>query len=742
MRVQTKITLLLALVVTAFVAGALGFRTYDRFKFRRIAEQRFAERNHSFDEFLQRNGEPLQTLVEDSTCLDRIVQAVSEGDYQWCSDHLNDAELGAYHANAIWIYRNDGTLLYDHSNLNSVAPGALPITPEDLSRIFATDPLRHFFVQLPEGLMELRGGTIHPSKDFQRKSRPRGYLFAGRLWNKPTLSEMSLFTGNEISVAPLADQPKQTRRDQPDSVSFERVLESWDGTPVARLTIRNTSQIVQELENESEALMLSIVIFALLLLLLISSSLVRWVRRPLKTIMESLKQNDPKPIESLVQDNSEFGELARTVRSFFSQRDNLIREMEERRATEEALRIKEDELRQSQKMEAIGRLAGGVAHDFNNLLTAIIGYAELIMKRSQQHPLIREKGALIRKAGEQAARLTSQLLAFSRKQLLQPRVIDLNTLVSDLQALLHRVIGERFQVRTEANTRDGRVRADPTQLEQVILNLGVNARDAMPNGGVVTIRTSREHLDNKSAKRISRSLRAGDYVVLTVADTGTGMDDETKARIFEPFFTTKSPGKGTGLGLATVYGIVKQTGGGILVDTEIGRGTTFRIYFPHERRPVDQIKTITIEPPIGSNSETILVVEDDEIVRDLVCDVLDENGYTVLCAEDGPAAIAMANDYEDIIDLLVTDVVMPQMNGPELASRLSLSRPELAVLYVSGYSVDDIGDHGVLKEGVQLLQKPFSPQSLLQKVREVLSDGNQWSTAVRYDAAAQLQFSI
>ena len=743
MRVQTKITLLLAVVVTAFVAGALGFRTYDRFKFHRIAKQRVAERNRSFDEFLERNGEPLQTLVEDSTCLDRIVQALSTNDYQWCSDNLNDAELGAYHANALWIYHPDGTLFYDRTNLNASHPDALPISSDQFPRIFANEPLRHFFVELPEGLMELRGGTIHPSKDFQRKSRPRGYFFAGRLWNKPTLKEMSIFTGNEINLAPLADQPKETiRRDQPDSVSFERVLESWDGRPLARLIIRNTSQIVQELEHESEALMLSIVIFALFLLLLISSLLVRWVRRPLKTIMESLKHNDPKPIESLSRDNSEFGELARTVRSFFSQRDNLIREMDERRATEQALRIKEDELRQSQKMEAIGRLAGGVAHDFNNLLTAIIGYAELIIKRSQQHPLIREKSALIRKAGEQAARLTRQLLAFSRKQLLQPKVIDLNSLVRDVQALLHRVIGEHFQVRTEPNAADGRIRADPTQLEQVILNLGVNARDAMPNGGVVTIRTSREHLDNKSAKRISRSLRSGDYVVLTVADTGTGMDDETKARIFEPFFTTKGPGQGTGLGLATVYGIVNQSGGGILVDTELGRGTTFRIYLPHERRPVDQFKTITIEPPVGTNSETVLVVEDDEIVRQLVCDVLEDNGYTVLCAEDGPAAIAMANDYGNIIELLVTDVVMPQMNGPELASRLSLSRPELRVLYVSGYSVDDIGEHGVLREDVELLQKPFSPQSLLQRVRQVLTENNAWPVDPKYDGVAQLQFSI
>jgi signal transduction histidine kinase/FixJ family two-component response regulator len=458
--------------------------------------------------------------------------------------------------------------------------------------------------------------------------------------------------------------------------------------------------------------------------------------------MQSLRRNDPKPLEVLSKEHSEFGQLARTLQTFFAQRDNLLQEIEERRATENALREKEHELRHSQKMEAVGRLAGGVAHDFNNLLTAIIGYAELVVKRAHQDPSVRQNAALIRKAGEQAAVLTRQLLAFSRKQLLQPRVIDLNTLVADVQALLHRVIGEHFQVCVESDASDGRVRADPTQLEQVILNLGVNARDAMPNGGILTIRTNRQRLDTRSAKRISRSLRGGDYVVLSVEDTGTGMDDETKARMFEPFFTTKSPGKGTGLGLATVYGIVKQSGGGILVDSKLGCGTRFYIYLPHERRPVDQVKTITVEPPAGTNCETILVVEDDDVVRQLVHDVLEENGYNVLSAEHGPAAVGLANNYENEIDLLITDVVMPQMNGPELASRLSLSRPELRVLYVSGYSVDDMGEHGVLRENVQLLQKPFSPQSLLQRVRQVLSQANPWSAETDYHNDTQLRFSM
>lgn len=740
MRVQTKITLLLALVVNVFLAGALAFRSYDRFKLQHIANQNLDEQIRSFDDFLERNGEPLQTLVEDTTCLDRVIQAITNNDEKWYAENFNDATLSAYHANALWIYRPDGTLAYQHNNLNAadlVLPG---ISREQLQNIFVKTPLRHFFIHLPEGLMELRGGTVHPSKDFQRKTRPRGYLFAGRLWNQPTLSEMSAFTGNKVAVAPVSDNSKPVARpNSPDSVSFDRVLKNWDETPVARLTVRNTSEVVQQLEHESEALVLSIVIFALFLLLLISTSLVRWVRRPLRTIMQSLNRDDPRAIEPLSKNQSEFGQLARTLQAFFTQRDNLVREIEERRAAQEALLAKEQELQHAQKMEAVGLLAGGVAHDFNNLLTAIIGYAELIKRRSGHDPEIHQSSSLIRKAGDQAASLTKQLLAFSRKQLLQPKVLDLNNAVSDVQALLRRIIGEHFEVRAERKAEDGRIRADPSQLEQVIVNLGVNARDAMPKGGVVTIRTSRAELNDKEAKRISQSLQAGDYVVLSVEDTGTGMDEATKTRIFEPFFTTKSAGKGTGLGLATVYGIVQQSGGAIVVDSKLGQGTAFHIYFPHETAPIDHSKPA---PPLAmfrSNSETVMVVEDDEIVRDLICDVLEENRYTVLCAEDGPTAVKIADNYETIIDLLVTDVVMPQMNGPELASRLCLSRPELSVLYVSGYSVDDMGDRGVLTDDVQLLQKPFSPQSLLQRVREVLSTQSFETDGHRSD---QLQFSI
>jgi signal transduction histidine kinase/ActR/RegA family two-component response regulator len=726
MKVQTKITLLLVLVVATFLAGLWAFKSYDRRKFRSIAEERYRERSHSFEEFLDHNGLPLQTMVEDYTCLDQLVQAVAANDRQWLAEDISTEKLDSFHANAVWVYAPDGTLLHATNNPNSPELNAPPVAPDMFAKLFEKQPLVHFFVDVPhQGLMEIRGGTIHPSADFNRQTPQRGYFFAGKLWNQPTLQEMAMYTGNDISVVRTVLKPGENTNDEQNGlVAFSRTLRSWDGRPVAQLVVKNESPVVRELNRSSERLLISLISFALVLLLLLTTSLMWWVTRPLRQIMESLKRNDPAPIEGLCRDGSEFGEMARTTKQFFAQRDNLFREMEERRATEEALRKSEEELRHSQKMEAVGRLAGGIAHDFNNLLTAIIGYAQLITNRDGSDPTMRQHAGLIQKAGEQAATLTRQLLAFSRKQLLQPRVIDLNDLVVDMEKLLRRVIGERFDLQTVAEAKIGRVLADPSQVEQVILNLGVNARDAMPTGGKLVIRTANVHLDRWQAPQIANSLAPGDYVELSVTDTGYGMDDDTKSHIFEPFFTTKGPGKGTGLGLATVYGIVRQTGGGISVETAPGKGSTFRIYLPLETSPVDESKPVTEVVDKSQNFETVLVVEDEEIVRELVCDVLSEQGYHVMCAVDGKDALEKAASYDAKIDLLVTDVIMPNMNGQELAMQLAELRPDMKVLYVSGYSDNDIGDHGVLDPRIDLLQKPFTPQTLARKVRDVIQDGS------------------
>jgi PAS domain S-box-containing protein len=379
-----------------------------------------------------------------------------------------------------------------------------------------------------------------------------------------------------------------------------------------------------------------------------------------------------------------------------------------------------DQLRQSQKMQAVGELAGGVAHDFNNLLMVVKGHAQLLMERLPNSSPMRLSVEQVEKAADRAASLTRQLLAFGRKQVLQPRVLDLNDAVGGMIRMFSRVIGENIEMAFLPGGKLGRVKADPGQIEQVLLNLVVNARDAMPNGGRLTIETSNVELDRGYAATHT-SLAPGLYVMLTVTDTGCGMNAETRSRIFEPFFTTKGPGKGTGLGLATVYGVVKQSGGYIYVYSEIGRGTTFKIYLPQVTAAPDKLSPETDRRRSARGTETILFVEDEQSVRDLVRDFLVGAGYCMLEASDGSQALRVAASHPGPIHLLITDVVMPHLSGPELARKLSSERTALKVLFISGYTDDTVFRHGVLEGGVAFLQKPFNLKALAQKIREILS---------------------
>ena len=395
------------------------------------------------------------------------------------------------------------------------------------------------------------------------------------------------------------------------------------------------------------------------------------------------------------------------------------RDVTERHAAKEALSESESQLRHSQRLESVGRLAGGIAHDFNNLLTVILAYSEQqITKLPTDHPMSRAASE-IHKAAARAASLTRQLLAFSRRQVLEPSVLDLDAVLADLGPMLKRVIGEDIDLHIHAGPHHGRVRADRLQIEQVVMNLVVNAGDAMPNGGRLTLDTGEVSLSREQAARLE-GLAPGAYVTLRVCDSGIGMDDEVRAKLFEPFFTTKERGEGTGLGLSTAYGIVQQSGGAIEVESEPNQGATFTIYLPSVEAAVSEPAPAPANERDSTGHETVLLAEDEAVVRDLMSELLQGAGYHVLEAAGGRAALEVAEAFAEPIHLLLTDVVMPGMSGRELAENIAARRPETRVLYVSGYTRDLIAQQGILEAGVHLLQKPFDPDVLLQKIREVL----------------------
>jgi len=381
----------------------------------------------------------------------------------------------------------------------------------------------------------------------------------------------------------------------------------------------------------------------------------------------------------------------------------------------------EEQFRQAQKMEAVGRLSGGIAHDFNNILGVIIGYGEILEEKMERANPLAPCVAEILRAGRRAASLTRQLLAFSRQQVLEPKVVDLNAVVQDTEKMLRRLIGEDIELNTVLEPNLGRVKADQGQLEQVILNLSVNARDAMPSGGKLTIKTENAELRQDEAQKYPYPVKLGHYVLLTVTDTGIGMNATTQAHIFEPFFTTKEKGKGTGLGLATVYGICKQSDGYIWVDSEVNVGTRFRIYLPQvDEEPAEVDKRSTGESGAQHGNETILLVEDEEALRTLTSNVLKQLGYTVLEAGHGKEACDVSAGHAGVIDLLLTDVIMPGMNGRSLAEILVKQRPDMRVLYISGHTGQGVGQ-GILPEGSNFLAKLFTRDSLARKVRDALT---------------------
>jgi signal transduction histidine kinase len=457
------------------------------------------------------------------------------------------------------------------------------------------------------------------------------------------------------------------------------------------------------------------------------------LRVPQRAALDLLRRHGLATVPPVSGEESSGGvKLALEDADFVRSTAHLVSSAIERRRAEDALREREEQLRQAQKMEAIGQLAGGVAHDFNNLLTVINVHTDLMLLQLQDDDVLKGDIVEIARAAARAAALTRQLLTFSRKQVVQPQVLDLARVVTGVEPMLRRLIGEDVEFQTHVHRVDP-VLADEGELEQVLINLVVNARDAMPQGGRLRVELRNVVVDEQLSAR-HPTVRVGEYVQLTVSDSGMGMTTETMARAFEPFYTTKEPGRGTGLGLSTVYGIVKQSNGVITVDSTPGQGSTFNVYLPVARLTAEPAAAALERRSSASKGETLLLVEDEDSVRRLARRVLESQGYTVLEAINGEDALRLASDYAGVIDLLLSDVVMPELGGRLLAERLTASRPEMEVMFMSGYTDDDILRRGLLDRGQRLLQKPFTATALAHEVRSVLdAKKRRRSAAIRLD---------
>ena len=485
-------------------------------------------------------------------------------------------------------------------------------------------------------------------------------------------------------------------------------------SPRARIVILKPYAAAAEFLSEINRLLLGLGGLALVVAIWLAFFISEAFTRPLANLdkgVHALEQGDfAFPLEAGGED-----EVGRVTRAFGRMRSTLQKnELQKRKL--------EDELRQSQKMDALGRLAGGVAHDFNNLLTVIKGHSDLMIERLQPTDPLLGSGQQIRSAADRAASLTRQMLAFSRRQALEPTIFDLNVLVTDMCKLLKRLIHEDVEFSLRAGASLGKVKADTGQIEQVVLNLAVNACDAMPQGGKLIIETKHVFVDDEY-ERMRPTVPPGNYVLLSVTDTGHGMDAETKARIFEPFFTTKEKGKGTGLGLATVYGVVKQSGGFIWVETAPERGSSFEVYLPQVLQPAELQLAHKTPAALGRATETVLLAEDEDAVRDLACEFLSAAGYRVFAAENGEKALKIAETLSQPIHLLVTDVVMPRMRGTELAKKLKCLQPNMKVIYMSGYLGEE-GSEDFVKDS-EYLQKPFSRDSLLHRASISLTESDE-----------------
>lgn len=721
MPIRTKILLLLSGIVALYFCGLAVLKTWDRNHFGAVAAARVREQSAAFEAFFSRWSESLDSFLDSTAYSEPLAAAVEKGDRAEADRILSKPALVRARVDAAWLIKSDGAPFFTQHILPAGAVQNLPGPKGAFASILKqAEGNCHYYTEVPGGILDVRGKRLHTETDGPA-SLPSGYLFAARLLRPEDLRQMSQFTGDTFGIARSASiVPGMVTTWRGDSV-FAYPLMGWDGRPMSHIVIHSSTALISAYEKSAQRLILWPVGFAFAVFLLLAVSLRYWVTRPLYLIRKSLLTENPSMLKGLDKQEGEMGMIAQLIQNFFEQKESLVSERRKRNNTEEALLATEDQLRQSQKMDAIGQLAGGIAHDFNNVLTAVMGYTELLKKHLGNDLEGLRQAEAIHRAADQAAVLTKQLLAFSRKQVLHPKIIDINAVLSALKPRLLRALGEHVELRVRTSAPEAHIRADRGQMEQLILNLAANANDAMPNGGILTLETTLAIFSEEM--NIGEDVLApGRYVAIIAADTGHGIESEIQSRIYEPFFTTKEAGRTNGLGLAMVYGIVKQSGGSISLSSAPDEGTTFTLHLPISSDETFVAVPATLEsastPPF---SKAVLIVEDDAVVRGIVLDTLLENGYDACAAASAEDAKRLVATASKAFGLMIVNIVMAEMTGIALAATLRETNPTLKILYISGYAPSHSEAEISSEILEQVLDKPFTPNELIDRVRRVLS---------------------
>ncbi len=677
------------------------------------------QKQEFFDKLLELRGRQLYSYAYDYTFWDEMVHFVEEPDSTWGAENLVES-MSTYDARAVWVYDPDFRLVYHVCEQPESLLCDLPVLREAYRPLFAKSPLAHFFAYSPVGLLEIRGATIHPTNDNERRTPARGYFFAMSPWDEAFLDELGQLANGQVSVQPCDRPPVEEggEYDRKGHVSWRRALHGWDKRPVAVLEVETISAEVQQQLRVANLVSVLSALLTMALLGFTAYIMARWIVLPLRRITGSLNSEEIGPIRKLLSQHTELGHIARLIEQFFQQKSELVQEIEDRRRAEREKEKLESQLRRVQRLETIGTLAGGVAHDFNNLLTPILGFSDLALRQLElNHPVCANIEEVI-KAAHRAKDLVRQILIFSREAEPEHCSTQLHLVFKEALKLIRASLPATIEIRENLDGHCGTVSCDPSQMHQVLMNLCTNAFDAMrESGGVLEVSLDSLEVDH-TLSCLHVNLNEGHYARLSVSDTGCGMDRTTMERIFEPFFSTKKVGEGTGLGLSVVHGIVRAHGGGITVYSEPGIGTTFRIYLPMQPQGGEEIALRN--QPIMTGSERVLFVDDEHAIVNMGKMMLERLGYHVTATTSSEEAFWLFHSAPDSFDLLITDQTMPYMTGDRLAKEALNIRPDLPIVLITGFS-ERVTELNYRALGIrEFAMKPLLMRDLAEAVRRAL----------------------